>query len=551
MPAAGAIRSRTESRIAVARAVLGASSLFAIWLDPAEPSTYAGLTYSLHALYVAYAVSLAAFTLRGPVVGWLPLATHGFDIVAFSVFQYLTLGPSSPFFLYFVFSLFCAALRWNWQGVLWTALLVLPAYMGMGAWISWTLPDNAFELNRFIIRTVYLGVAAALLVYLGLHEAQLRDEIRRLARWPQPSGAPAAELRARVLEHAGAVMGARQVLVVWDVDDEPWRHLALWDATGTATERLAPGALEPLVASEHAAAVLVTTGAARAGEPSPVHPDVASRLTGTVVSAPFAGDQVSGRLFLAGLDGAAEEILPLAEVVARETGATLDALEAADRSGQLAIREERVRVARDLHDGVLQSLTALRLELRALADGGAVTEGRTLDRLLAVERALALEQRELRIFIDGLRPAGVSAAVPTPRTVGAVLASVRDRVAGQWRVPVEVEADAPDQLLEAATARALALMVHEAVVNALKHGGPSRVQVAARHDGRHLSVRVSDDGCGFAFHGRHDHAALVRSGQGPASLRDRIGGLGGQLAVDSGPAGATVELILPVGNPGA
>src|SRR5437867_10722607 len=97
------LRARAERTIATARVAIAAVSLFAIWLDPAEPARYAQFTYTLHSFYIAYSLMLAAIMWQRPSTGWLPIATHIADIFAFSVFQYLTLGPSSPLFIYFVF----------------------------------------------------------------------------------------------------------------------------------------------------------------------------------------------------------------------------------------------------------------------------------------------------------------------------------------------------------------------------------------------------------------------------------------------------------------
>src|SRR5205814_9329915 len=129
----------------------------------------------LHWMYVTYSVALAALTWTvWPGGSQLALVTHAFDIIAFSVFQYLTLGPSSPFFVYFIFSLFCGAVRWGWRGTLATGVVVVLAFVAMGVSMSRTLGPTEFELNRFIIRMIYLGVTAAMLVYLGRYEERLR-----------------------------------------------------------------------------------------------------------------------------------------------------------------------------------------------------------------------------------------------------------------------------------------------------------------------------------------------------------------------------------------
>ena len=92
-------------------------------------------------------------------------------------------------------------------------------------------------------------------------------------------------------------------------------------------------------------------------------------------------------------------------------------------------------------------------------------------------------------------------------------------------------------------------MIHEAVINALKHAHPSRVSVDVQAgDARQLKIVVVDDGRGFPFTGRLDHDALVKSNSGPLSLRDRVIALGGKMAVESGPSGASVEILLSLEN---
>ena len=125
-------RQRSERLIALGRGVLAGLSLLAIWLDPSEPAKYAQSTYSLLAAYLAYALLLAAWAwTAGLIVVRLALVTHAIDGLIFTALIYLTEGPTSPFFVFFVFSLFAAALRWQWQGVLWTAFAILELAVGV------------------------------------------------------------------------------------------------------------------------------------------------------------------------------------------------------------------------------------------------------------------------------------------------------------------------------------------------------------------------------------------------------------------------------------
>src|SRR5262249_6041766 len=155
-----------------------------------------------------------------------------------------------PFFTYFIFSLFCGAMRWSWQGVLATAPAVIIAFITIAASMSLTLGGTEFEVNRFIVRAGYLFMISVLLVYLGLHETRLREEIRRLAGWPPTVGSDTAEEVRRVIEHAAGIVAADRVAVVWEIDEEPRAFLAVWTRRTYEFVQHASSALEPWVAAE-------------------------------------------------------------------------------------------------------------------------------------------------------------------------------------------------------------------------------------------------------------------------------------------------------------
>jgi len=174
--------ARKERTIALTRLVLSVSGLFAIWLDPVGPPLLAAET---HIVYIVYGVVLAAVMWNRDSSGRLPIVTHIIDLVVFSILQSLTLGPTSPFFVYYVFSIFCAALRWEWRAVSGTFLAVLVAYIAMAFAMS---RGADFDLSTFLVRTVTRIVTAGLIVYLAQYEIFLRSEIERLARWPAVGG---------------------------------------------------------------------------------------------------------------------------------------------------------------------------------------------------------------------------------------------------------------------------------------------------------------------------------------------------------------------------
>lgn len=214
----------------------------------------------------------------------------------------------------------------------------------------------------------------------------------------------------------------------------------------------------------------------------------------------------------------------------------------AEQGRELAVREDRVKVSRDLHDGVLQGLTGIRLEIHDLAESPLLPSA-VHDRLLATERALAIEQRELRRVIEDLNPRpGLS---PGSGTLDGDLRRRIARLSLEWKTPVTIHVMPADLSVAPPLAQAIGLMCQEATINALKHAHPSRVSISVAASDREVRLTVVDDGRGFPFSGRLDQAALVAGNLGPATLRDRAASLHGAVAVESGPRGSRVEITLP------
>ncbi len=424
--------------------------------------------------------------------------------------------------------------------------------------------DDAVRLGVFVLvafATAWLSSARR-----RAEEAQRKsvDELRaaiatlrKVSGWPVLIGPDLAAGVRKMLAHAASVVAADDVVVTWESEDEPWLYLAATENSTDPITRHSPTDLTPLVAEPLESAtflcsevrdngkVLVSQrGVVSEWRGQPLHPDLVARLPARpLASAPFRTEHLAGRVFFSGIENAIPEIIPAVDVAAREVGNSLDQMFLAERARELAVREDRIRVSRDLHDGVLQALTGIRLELQAIADD-CEAQPATHDRLLAIERALSIEQRELRLFIDELKPKAGAPIESGPITER--LREMCSRLAVEWRAPIAVQVNPPGLSLTEACEQNLRLMVHEAVVNALKHAHPSRVAVSIDSDETELRIVVSDDGRGFPFRGRVEHEALVKGNAGPASLRDRVTALEGRMAVESSSAGSRVEFAIPM-----
>jgi signal transduction histidine kinase len=554
-------RVQSERTIALARIALAGTALFAIWLDPAEPARYAALTYTLYWIYVVYSAVIAVWTFASVSDDWSPVVTQAIDVVAFSIFQYFTLGPSSPFFVYFVFSMFCGAIRWGWRGTLVTGALVLLFYVSMAASISRQLTLTGFEMNRFVIRLTYLMVATGLLVYLGRYEARLRQEIERLARWPAALAKDPDETVAQILEYAGGLMQAGCVLAVWQASDESTVHEARWVSGSMTMRSHRPGTLRTVTDDALMRSTFICTGPIHEARSilladhmarlvrrkgMPLDTMILSRLIGSgLATAAIRTEILTGRVYFSALGTPPAEAVPLTTVVTREIASSLDQLHSARLRQEIATREERIRVARDLHDGVLQGLTGVRLELRAIATQRPESPEALREQLVLLERALAMEQRELRFFISDLEPDG-GQRIDGQSRLATRLDSMRERLALEWKTPVTLRVSPHVARMPDVIEQAVPLMVHEATVNALKHGQPSRVAVDVEASDGQLRISVTDDGQGFPFKGSYTHDSLAASKVAPRSLFDRVTALGGQLSIESSERGSRVEMLLTV-----
>ncbi len=559
-------QGRAERLLAAGRVVLATFSLLAIWLDPSEPARYAQIAHILLAGYVAYALLLALLAWHSDILlVHLRILTHAVDLTIFSFLMYFTEAPNSPFFVYFVFSLVSATLRWQWRGMLWTAVVALAVFIGMGVYAAEVLHDPAFELNRFIIRSVYLAVVAALLAYLGAYEQRLSSELSKLAAWPHAVPKEAHELVREILEHAADILGAPRMLMAWEEPEEPKLHLSLWSYGTFLWEREPLTRCEPLVAAPLADTSflcpdasaptptvlrLSSTGLQR-WQGAPLHPTLQARFAiGAVLSLRLRGDTLAGRLFLLDKLGMTADDLSLGAIVAREVVARMEQFHFLQRLQQAAAAEERIRLARDLHDGLLQPLAGAALQteiVRRLLDQDPQA---ARERLLDLQRQLVAEQRDLRFLIQKLKPAPLSLS-ETDFNLAARLHELGVQIERQWGLCVALHLEPLVAEIPAALVHDLYLIVHEALINAARHAHATTVHITLSGEDKQVHLTVADNGRGFPFGGRFDLATLTALDIGPVVLKERIASLGGSLILVSTGAGAYLQITLPLTRPGA
>lgn len=557
-------QSRAERLIAAGRVVLAVSSLFAVWLDPAEPAKYADVAYSLLAAYVVYAAAIALLVWRSDAPSHRQaLVTHAFDLIFFSLFIYFTWGSASPFTAYFVFALVCATLRWQWRGTLWTAVVSLAMFLGVGLWVAEVVNDPGFQVYPVIVRSVYLVVAAVLLGYLGVHEEHTRREMALLAAWPQNVPQQLDALVRGLLEHAAQAVGAPRVLLAWVEREEPWLYLASWSAGAFSWSRAAPESFGGLVAAPLAQDSFLCLDAA-APEPavlrrgreglqrwrgSPLDARLRERFSlRAVLALPLQSESVEGRLLFADKPAMTSDDLVLGEVVTAVVAARLNHFYLSQTLQEAVTTEERLRLARDLHDGVLQSLTGIGLRLAAVRGLLEEDPKKAREALEALQRLITLEQRDLRFFIQELKPPPLAPAGEA-RSLSVRVAELVQRMELEWGLRAELRTQGGLERIPEPLAREVYLVVREALVNAVRHGEATAVQVDVTA-GEQLSVSVADNGRGFPVSGTFTHAELAAGDFAPRTLLERVTALRGRLSLESSPAGARLDIALPYGGRG-
>jgi signal transduction histidine kinase len=208
-----------------------------------------------------------------------------------------------------------------------------------------------------------------------------------------------------------------------------------------------------------------------------------------------------------------------------------------DQSRELAVLEERTRLARDLHDSVTQSLYSLVLLTegwRRLLSAGSGTQ--IEDHLGRIGEIAQQALREMRLLIHELRPP----MLEQEGLVGAVrkrLDAVEKRVGIEARVVMDDLVELPASLEEG-----LYWITLEALNNALKHAAAKKEMVRICVEDGILVLEIADDGQGFDL-----EAAGHRGGMGLTSMAERARQMGGTLAIEPAPGqGTTVTVRVPL-----
>lgn len=207
---------------------------------------------------------------------------------------------------------------------------------------------------------------------------------------------------------------------------------------------------------------------------------------------------------------------------------------AQDRSGRLFLLEERERIAHDLHDGTIQALYALGLELDALSNRGDISPATGESLALGVSRINELIG-DIRAYITMLEAEAPAAQPELGRDLAFVL---RQMVPGGTDTVVNITAAALQEL-SARESEDLLYIAREAISNAIRHGEAEKIAIDLRQTPAETAMTIQDNGVGF-------DSEHVRTGLGSVTMRTRAERLGGTLTILGIPGmGTTVRVAIP------
>jgi signal transduction histidine kinase len=549
-------RHHFERQIVYARPIFILLALLALLEQPPSRGARHSASFLIAYLLVALLVTQVERLLRNR--GWhLPLAC---DLLALGFFMYVS--PSTvPVWFPYMFLCYAAGIRWGLDatlplaGALSLVLVLLTAGKGEVDWmrvVSWLgLTTGTFA-------------GGAGLAFLGDRNRRFAAEIEFLSRISatmQVDQGLAESLRLFLEELATTFRAEEALLLYRDTDLE---RIFLWRLKAGESERLVPESM-PLARSDgflldDMDATVCWNSLAPPGSgfgwdrrdgrkiknlprlPGPAQQELKVRSLMTVAFE--QGGQATGRIFLLnGRKSFQKQDLAWLEGIASHVSPALENIFLLRHLRARAIEAERSRIARDLHDGILQTLLSIEIQLDVLRRRVPSTPDHVVSGLSNLQQTVKNEGAELRQTVTDLRPLRVQSA-----DLVDLMRGFAERYRNESTVALDLLIDSAQLRAPDRVCREIFQIYREALNNIKKHAKASHVVVKLSQDDSRLVLVVDDNGEGFSFAGKFTGDELDRLRLGPISIKERARTVGGVLTVESNPGhGARLTIEVPLG----
>jgi signal transduction histidine kinase len=202
---------------------------------------------------------------------------------------------------------------------------------------------------------------------------------------------------------------------------------------------------------------------------------------------------------------------------------------------------DRALVARELHDGAIQSLIGLEVQVDVLRRQAAAETSAMAPELTRIQQMLRQEVLNLRELMRQMRPLDLD-----PRQLPEFLAEFVDKFRRETGIRASFVSDLREVSLSPSRCTELARIAQEALVNVRKHSGAANVILRLAMENGSIRLVVDDDGRGFDFAGRLVQTELDAARKGPVIIKERVRAAGGELSIESTPGrGARLEIMFP------
>ncbi len=254
----------------------------------------------------------------------------------------------------------------------------------------------------------------------------------------------------------------------------------------------------------------------------------------TLLGVPIrVGNRIFGNLYLTEKQGGFTDAdQALTEALAVIAASAVQNARASEHQLRAALISDRARIARDLHDAIIQELYAVGLSLQGLA--GAV-HAEAKERLEAAVDLLDESIAALRRFIFDLRP-----PVWAQRQFGREMKDLVNEMSLSYGFGIDLTLSGSHDGVSETTTETASLVVREVLSNALRHAMASRIDVVVREDAEGVNIAVVDNGVGF------DPSSVDR-GMGLDNIHQLVRQRGGEVEIASAPgSGTKVKIRLPL-----
>lgn len=547
------LSSGARRAVAAGRALQAAFLWVSLSVGTLAPDSSVGAVRGLLATYAVYSVAIWGLTQLRRSSELLRRASLTLSLVDLSVFTallYLSSGADSPFFSPLLFLIVSGTLQWGSRGALGLGLAALLVFLPTGWFALAGLDPGRYATVLFVVRLGYALVTILLLTAFARHLENVVGELARLARPLSTEVEEEVPPFRACLAHALHVFQAKSaLLVIHDgsgvgcIVQLRGSVLETLPLTGPPPKGPAAGAGsdEVRLLEVHGGRIRLTAGRVEGSGPAiqAVNAALGLRPFERALALPVLSKEVRGWLLVIDHKDPANQDLTVGAIVAAHTSAVLERWASAATVRTTYALQERIRLARDLHDGVLQFLSGVALQVDALRREQDLPRV-VARRLASLKRALADEQQELRAFIAAMRP---RTQPGQQRPLAEELERLAGRLERQWNIGVRLEVDPPDLVAPEALVFDIVRLIREAVANAVRHGYARTVKIAGGMDGSGFHLEVSDDGRGFCKQPGEAHSDL--QSRGPRSLRERVDAFGGAMTVESSDSGAIVRVTIP------